>query len=82
MLTGVICCTLIYFINISILDLLSVSINFSSKYAYTYALNLPGLALFYAGVVVGIFVLVLSDTRIFLYKTLAGLGLLFFFTLI
>ena len=53
--------------------------SFSSTYVFAYATNCLGTALFYSGVVVGLVVTFLADTRTFFSKTLSVLAMFFFF---
>lgn len=53
--------------------------SFSNQYVFAYATNWLGTALFYSGVVVGLVVTFLADTRTFFSKTLSVLAMFFFF---
>lgn len=52
---------------------------FSEQYVFAYTINWLGTALFYSGVVVGLIVTFLADTRTFFSKLLTPLAMFFFF---
>lgn len=55
------------------------TVSFSNQYIFAYTTNWLGTALFYSGVVVGLIVTFLADTRTFFSKTLSTLAMFFFF---
>ena len=57
----------------------SNAVSFSNQYVFAYTINWLGTALFYSGVVVGVVVTFLADTRTFFSKTLSTLVMFFFF---
>lgn len=62
--------------------MISAPNNFTLGYAFTYSVNWLGLALFYAGVIVGAVVAFLSDVKTFFTKITATLSMFFFFAVI
>lgn len=56
--------------------------NFTIDYTFTYSVNWLGLALFYAGVIVGIVVAFLLDVKTFFTKITAAFSMFFFYIII
>lgn len=71
--------TVLCFISNIVLWWSSHGLAFSESYVFLYSTNWLGGALFYSGVVVGITVTFLADTRTFFAKTLTPTVMFFFF---
>lgn len=77
--------TLLIFILVNILlinYIYSLKLNFSILWLYNYKINLPGLALWYSGILIGIFVIIIADVKVFFKKTLLIIFMFFFIFII